>query len=264
MAFDTRPRLLAALRDLASRQPAESITHKQLAAATGLSLPTVQKHLGAAENFAALLNFEAEHHDTAATRERVMGAAAAVFADKGYTGASLDMVARAAGMTKGAIYWNFASKAELFCALLEQRCQMDDAAMEPMLQPEQMKTLDLQQAQDVIEHAVRQMSHDPRWPRLFIEFVSQAREPEIAERLALLYRQSYEKTAALNERLKEMERVHPSFDSTMVAKFWMAIIDGLLLAWMVNPNDTDLPRLAREFTRIAWQGLRPIPTGESS
>lgn len=263
MAAATRPRLLAALRELAAQQSIESISHKQLAAATGLSLPTVQKHLGDPANFVALLSFDVEANDTAATRERIMSAASAVFSDKGYTGASLDMVARAAGMSKGAIYWNFASKAELFCALLEQRCRGDDAAIEPLLGEEQLRTLGLPQAQTIIEQAVRQMSHDPRWPRLFIEFVSQAREPEIADRLAQLYRQSYEKTAGLNEQLKTMGRVDASFESTTVAKFWMAVIDGLLVAWMVNPDDTDLPQLAREFTRLAWQGLRPLSTGEN-
>src|SRR5207249_2637158 len=48
-------------------------------------------------------------------------AAAHVFAERGYRGASLDLVAAAAGVTKGAVYWNFESKSDLFFALLEER-----------------------------------------------------------------------------------------------------------------------------------------------
>lgn len=264
MAHDTRPRLLQALRDLAQQQDVASITHKQIAAATGISLPTVQKHLGEPANFAALLQYESEHQQTAATRERIIAAAASVFSEKGYTGAALDMVARSAGMTKGAIYWHFRSKAELFCELLEQRCQQDDAVIDPLLQLQQLQMLDLPQAQDIMEQAMRQISHDPNWPRLYIEFISQAREEEIAARLALLYQRSCVKTATLHEQLQAIGRINSDFDSTTIARFWMALIDGLLLAWMVNPDDTDLPTLIREFTRIAWEGVRPMSTGDHS
>ena len=49
----------------------------------------------------------------------MLEAAAEVVAERGLAGASLDQVAAAAGFTKGAVYSNFASKDELFLALLE-------------------------------------------------------------------------------------------------------------------------------------------------
>jgi AcrR family transcriptional regulator len=54
-------------------------------------------------------------------RERLLAAAARVFAERGYASASIDEIARDAGVTKGAVYWNFDSKEELFFALLDQR-----------------------------------------------------------------------------------------------------------------------------------------------
>ena len=55
------------------------------------------------------------------TREKLLDAAARVFAEKGYANASMDDVAAAAGMTKGALYWNFEGKEALFHALLDER-----------------------------------------------------------------------------------------------------------------------------------------------
>src|SRR4051794_15838065 len=55
------------------------------------------------------------------TREKLLDAAAEVFAEKGYANSSMDDVAAAAGMTKGALYWNFDSKQALFHALLDER-----------------------------------------------------------------------------------------------------------------------------------------------
>jgi AcrR family transcriptional regulator len=54
-------------------------------------------------------------------RERLLDAAAHVFAEHGFRGASVDDVAARAGVTKGALYWNFPSKQELFFALLDER-----------------------------------------------------------------------------------------------------------------------------------------------
>ncbi|HET7651637.1 MAG TPA: TetR/AcrR family transcriptional regulator [Acidimicrobiales bacterium] len=57
----------------------------------------------------------------AQTRARLLDAAAAVFARKGLVAASLDEVAEEAGLTKGAVYSNFAGKDDLIDALLKER-----------------------------------------------------------------------------------------------------------------------------------------------
>src|SRR5580658_1804726 len=61
------------------------------------------------------------------TREYLLRAAAEVFAERGFHGASLDQVAAVAGFTKGAVYSNFKNKEDLFLALLEsiQQREMD-------------------------------------------------------------------------------------------------------------------------------------------
>jgi AcrR family transcriptional regulator len=55
----------------------------------------------------------------ARTRKRLIEAAAAVIAEKGFDRASLEDIAALAGMTRGAVYGNFKNKEELFLALIE-------------------------------------------------------------------------------------------------------------------------------------------------
>ena len=55
----------------------------------------------------------------ARTRARLVAAAVAAAEEKGLAAASLDEIAARAGMTKGAIYSNFASKADLVMAVVE-------------------------------------------------------------------------------------------------------------------------------------------------
>jgi TetR/AcrR family acrAB operon transcriptional repressor len=51
------------------------------------------------------------------TRNSILGAAERVFFEKGVSNASLDDVAKAAGVTRGAIYWHFSNKTDLFLEL---------------------------------------------------------------------------------------------------------------------------------------------------
>ena len=56
------------------------------------------------------------------TREQVLDAAARVFAKRGFHATSLDAIAEEAGFSRGAVYYNFADKEELFLELLDRRC----------------------------------------------------------------------------------------------------------------------------------------------
>lgn len=54
------------------------------------------------------------------TRALLVDAAEAAFAEKGFTSASLDDIARTAGYTKGAIYKHFSTKEDLFLAVSDR------------------------------------------------------------------------------------------------------------------------------------------------
>ncbi|MGC4389228.1 MULTISPECIES: TetR family transcriptional regulator [unclassified Agrobacterium] len=53
------------------------------------------------------------------TRQAILAAAERVFFKKGVANSSLDEVAAAAGVTRGAIYWHFSSKSDLFIGLYQ-------------------------------------------------------------------------------------------------------------------------------------------------
>jgi len=63
-------------------------------------------------------------------RQALLRAAAEVFAEHGFRHASIDEVAARAGYSKGAVYWHFSGKDELFLALVGERI---DAATREMI-----------------------------------------------------------------------------------------------------------------------------------
>ncbi|WP_198670590.1 TetR family transcriptional regulator [Oceanicella sp. SM1341] len=58
----------------------------------------------------------------ARTRADILAAAYSLFAEKGFEQTSLEAIAEAAGVTRGAIYWYFANKAAILDAILEMEC----------------------------------------------------------------------------------------------------------------------------------------------
>src|SRR6201994_3729059 len=57
------------------------------------------------------------------TREAILKAAVETFLERGVTRATLDEIARAARVTRGAVYWHFRDKLEIFLAL-ERRANL--------------------------------------------------------------------------------------------------------------------------------------------
>jgi AcrR family transcriptional regulator len=83
------------------------------------------------------------------TRERLIEAAAQVFAHLGFGAASVEAIAEAAGFTRGAFYSNFASKEELFLTLAARQTQQRLAALEAAV-----ASLDLSVGQEPLDRTV--------------------------------------------------------------------------------------------------------------
>src|ERR1022692_1357490 len=103
------------------------------------------------------------------TRDYLLEAAARVFAEHGYHGASLDQVAAVAGFTKGAVYSNFKNKDDLFLALIEAAYSREMTALKETLEhsdvPPEARLGDFV---GLIRH---EMDHIPdNWGALYMEF----------------------------------------------------------------------------------------------
>ncbi|MGN7191150.1 MULTISPECIES: TetR/AcrR family transcriptional regulator [unclassified Curtobacterium] len=70
----------------------------------------------------------------AEVRERLLVAAAEVFAESGLAGARLDDVAARAGFSKGAVYSNFASKQDLVAAVMQRQTNRVLASLQEVVQ----------------------------------------------------------------------------------------------------------------------------------
>jgi AcrR family transcriptional regulator len=171
----------------------------------------------------------------AQTRSSLMSAAAAVFAQRGLQRASIDEVAARAGFTKGAFYANFASKEELFLAMLEERFAERLAQIERLL--EQTDSGIEQQARAAGEDFAGHLAGDPDWQRLFFEFAAHAgRDEAFRGELAKRYSDLRGGIAVLiAHRAGELGLALP-IAAEEVAMMTFAMANGFALERMLEPG----------------------------
>lgn len=133
-----------------------------------------EKYLGAAVRREPL----ARQIQKEQTRALLVDAALRVFAEHGYEEATVEDIAAAAGYSKGAYYFHFASKEDIFLELLEQWTSD---------QTERLKAFDgvTPAAAAILETLEAFLSYEEReiaWPRLLVEFWAQARRHEAIRR----------------------------------------------------------------------------------
>jgi len=186
------------------------------------------------------------------TRERLLNAAAVVFKQLGYSGASLDAVAEAAGYTKGAVYSNFATKADLFIALLERYMEQEEAT--------QAGQFESGTIEDFIDGLDRTLEHqtrtDPEWVLLQVEFfLAAARDPAIqAKYLKGSEEMRQASGQTLDAKLAEIGVKSP-FSGRELGILLNALGAGLALNFHLEPEALD-PKLFVRACRVLF-GLDP-------
>jgi AcrR family transcriptional regulator len=177
----------------------------------------------------------------AQTRAALVDAAAKVFVERGFGGASVEAIAAEAGYTRGAFYSNFASKEELFVALLQERgfelarsVARGGAGMT---------------AGEVGASAAAIHEHVAEWMvRLFLEVLAHAgRDPETRRLAAGFWSGTREIGAEQVRRLYAAAGREPPTDPREIASAFIALDVGLELQRYVDPDAVSLDAYPRLF-----------------
>jgi AcrR family transcriptional regulator len=181
----------------------------------------------------------------AQTRERLLDAAEGAFATEGFGGASLDRIAEAAGFTRGAVYSNFADKADLFVALLDRRLDRRYAEVaEAMLAARDPEAFVAALRNppwkgDRYGDAMRQ------WLMLRDEFrLFALRHPAAAARLARHDRRQRDYYLEGITHVLGQLGVEPPRDPRLAAAMLMALDESLVRQHCIDPDDVPATALA--------------------
>lgn len=171
------------------------------------------------------------------TRTELLVTAAAVFARRGYSGASVEEIAEEAGYSHGAVYSNFDGKADLFLAVFEE--YMAERARElAATQADLDEEAPLEaRARALADQWMERFARDRESFLLHLEFLAHSRrDPELARRFGSRSAALREVVAHYIAGFQEEEGVELALPPADLALVLRALGIGLAIEALVSPD----------------------------
>ncbi len=170
----------------------------------------------------------------ALTRDKLLEAAARVFARRGYNAASVEDVAEEAGFSKGAVYSNFATKEDLFLTLFDQRTRQKlDLIGDVFRKADSLEG----RAHEGGERLAAIIERNRDWCLLFMEFwASAARDPALRRKFAAHYEAMRTRVAIAVELQAQELGIALAMPALDLAAGLIALGEGLMLQKLADPG----------------------------
>lgn len=192
------------------------------------------------------------------TREAILAAAAKIFVERGVAQSSLDSIAKEAGFTRGAVYWHFQNKLEIFRALHEQlyTSTIEQIAGElvnhhpdPLLQLEEL-CVDL----------LKQLKSNPQKRRILTIFFLRCDYSGEMEQFLILQKEQKEKSFKLFshyfERAIEKGQLSSEAQPLTLTKMLSFYITGIAIEYLRYPDLFDIEESAERLMGTFLKGLK--------
>jgi len=201
--------------------------------------------------------------DAQATRDKLLDAAEHLFVAQGVARTSLNDIAVAAGTTRGAIYWHFQDKADLFNAMMERATLPFEESLamaaRAVADPTTSGTSAVERLRANIREGLALISHDERPRRVFeiathklgyVEDMQAVRGRHLAARQDCVMLN----TALLAQAARDAGQVLP-VPPEEAAMGMFVLFDGLLQNWMLSPASFELEAMGQRMLDTYLVGL---------
>jgi TetR/AcrR family acrAB operon transcriptional repressor len=196
--------------------------------------------------------------DALATRDGILDAAEQLFVKQGVSGTTLQHIATAAGVTRGAIYWHFVDKGAMFNAMMERVKSPLESAVQ-LFDRDNAET-PLEALRKYVMCVFDVTVEDPKARRVFeiatlkMEYTDElnvVRERRKQNQAAWMTRAE----ARVSEAIAKGQ-VRPDADPYAVALGLWVIVDGLIRAWLLDPQAFDLMKMGAQIVDAHLESLR--------
>jgi len=193
-----------------------------------------------------------------ATRTQLLDTAEIVFREKGVSRTTLADIANSAGVTRGAIYWHFENKADLFLAMCDRATLPLEIMFDSIAAPDLADPL-AKLREGCIE-VLRQAEQDQRCRRVFeilnfkCEFVDDLAPTMLRRKECRLSAK-----AIIEQNLTlaiDRGQIPAATDVHRAAIGLFSYIDGLIINWSMEADSYSLAEQAGELIDIFLDGLR--------
>jgi TetR/AcrR family acrAB operon transcriptional repressor len=190
------------------------------------------------------------------TRQSLLKAALSIFSQKGYASTTLEDVAQEAGVTRGAIYWHFGGKAELYSALLDKY----SARANDIVQAEVAAGGDLVDIlRRIFIRLLTAVEEDPSLRAVMeINLLKTEYSPELSDTLTRQIENGRALLAGIAQAMVggiAAGELRSDLDPTDMARAFIAFQNGVLHLWMMDPTAFELGERAPHLAEILMGGI---------
>ncbi|MDR5751528.1 MULTISPECIES: TetR family transcriptional regulator [unclassified Caballeronia] len=200
------------------------------------------------------------------TRNRILDAAERVFYDKGVSRTTLADIAQEAGVTRGAIYWHFANKGDLFTAMFDRSLMPLDELIVASLDSKEPDPLG--RMRDIFVWCMRNIALDEQRRRVFdilflkCEFVEDM--GPVRERHQNNMREGIERIERGLVNAIAQGQLPADLDTRQATTILHALFTGILHDSLMLPEGVDLERDAERLIDACFDSLRFSPALRST
>lgn len=195
--------------------------------------------------------------EAAATRAALLKTALSVFSAKGYAAATLDDVAKAAKVTRGAIYWHFKSKADLYNTLVQEFSARGAAVVQQAV-AEGGTLIDILRRVFVRQCALIEADKEAR-AIMELALFKTGLEPELQPGRKKQLEAGNALIAGISEAMRQgigQGVLRDDIDPTDMARAFLAFENGAIQLWLTAPKSFSLKASADSFAEILISGLQ--------
>jgi AcrR family transcriptional regulator len=196
------------------------------------------------------------------TRCRILDAAEALFFEQGVGRTSLEQIARAANVTRGAVYWHFRDKDDLFEAMQARVELPEEAVFEAQLSEYEDPLLGLREA---CKDAIRRTAADEHRRRVYTilllrcEYVGEMKAAE--ERRRRNADRMIRRLETVFERAAGAGTLNPIWSPKLAALALHGMLVGLFVNWLEDPSKNDFASVAPRCIDNFFASLRTGDAG---
>jgi len=195
--------------------------------------------------------------EAAITREQLLEKALAAFSKKGYAATTLADIAKEAEVTRGAIYWHFGSKAELYNTLIREYADRGNVIMQQAIDEggtllDILRRVFVRQLEAVEEDsALRAMIELQIFKTGLMPELEEGRQQQIEGSIGLV-----EMLAGVMEQGVQAGLLRSDVDPKEMARVYLAYQNGLIHLWLTAPSQFSLKASTEAFADILLAGLK--------
>ncbi len=190
------------------------------------------------------------------TKRKILEAAAKCFSEGGYAKTTMDKIAEEAGVSKGALYWHFKSKEELFVELKERSIAKARKQFEKLFA--QKKPFDIKLREAIGLYISFLVPENREVARLNAEFLAEAPKiPKLNDMLKDQYEMFRSLIASTIGEAIEKGELRKDIDPEIVSLILLAMLDGLELHWAILELDFDWEKVKENLLDVLMKGMRP-------